>query len=106
WRAAVFADGDLSADWRWDTKVTWSVNEAFSQNRGVVPERAANAFRGLGGYGCNPATGTPGVGDCRYYNPFASQYFAAPGDPAYNDPALLDFMAPFAENISDSRLIT
>lgn len=108
WRAAVFADGDFSADgnWHWDTKLTWSVNEAFSQNRGVVPTRAANALIGLGGYGCNPATGTPGVGDCRYYNPFASQYFASPGDLAYNDPALLDFMTPYAENISDSRLVT
>jgi iron complex outermembrane receptor protein len=61
---------------------------------------------GAGGYGCNPTTGTPGVGDCKYYNPLASQYFASPGDPQYNDPALLDFITPYAENISDSRLVT
>lgn len=107
WRAAVFADGEIgSSGWHWDGKLTWSVNEAFSQNRGVVPTRVANALRGLGGYGCDPSTGTPGVGDCGYYNPFGSQYLASPGDAEYNDPELLDFLTPYAENISDSRLVT
>ncbi|HEY8521271.1 MAG TPA: TonB-dependent receptor [Gammaproteobacteria bacterium] len=108
WRVALFADGDFApgSNWRWDTKLTWSVNEAFAQNRGVVPERVANALLGLGGFGCDPNTGTPGVGDCRYYNPFGSQYLASPGDPEHNDPALIDFMTPFAENISRSRLVT
>jgi iron complex outermembrane receptor protein len=31
-----------------------------------------NAVNGLGGSGCDPATGTPGVGGCEYYNPFIS----------------------------------
>ena len=30
------------------------------------------AIEGLGGPGCDPATGTPGVGPCEYYNPFSN----------------------------------
>lgn len=34
--------------------------------------RYENAINGLGGPGCDPLTGTPGQGDCMYYNPFIS----------------------------------
>jgi iron complex outermembrane receptor protein len=108
WRAALFADGDFSPDgnWHWDTKVTWSVNEAFSRNRNAMPARMENALLGLGGFGCDSASGIPGEGECRYFNPFASQYLASPGDPEYNTPDIFEYVMPFAENISDSRLIT
>jgi iron complex outermembrane recepter protein len=32
------------------------------------------ALRGLGGPNCNPVTGTPGVGPCMWFNPFANAY--------------------------------
>lgn len=108
WRAALFADGIIreQGNWRWDSKLTWSVNEAFSQNRNAMPSRMENALLGLGGYGCDPASGTPGAGPCEYFNPFASRYLASPGDPAHNSQELIDYVMPFSENISESRLIT
>jgi outer membrane receptor protein involved in Fe transport len=35
-------------------------------------ERMAFALDGLGGANCDRANGTPGVGDCLYYNPFSN----------------------------------
>jgi iron complex outermembrane receptor protein len=50
---------------------------------GAGPDIAVNrlelALRGLGGPGCNPATGTPGVGGCSYFNPFANAYQGSKG---------------------------
>jgi iron complex outermembrane receptor protein len=50
---------------------------------GAGPDIAVNrlelALRGLGGPGCNPNTGTPGVGGCMYFNPFANAYPASKG---------------------------
>ena len=36
------------------------------------------ALNGLGGRGCDPTTGTPGEGNCEYYNPFATLYGPLP----------------------------
>ena len=64
-------------------------------------ERSALALRGLGGPGCDPATGTPGVGPCEYYNPFSNaiQTSAVTGqaNPGFdasvaNSPELLDWL--------------
>ena len=51
--------------------------EAFAP--GIVGSRLQNALNGLGGPNCNVATGTPGVGDCQYFNPFIN---AGSGNPA------------------------
>ncbi|HEY9234468.1 MAG TPA: TonB-dependent receptor [Phenylobacterium sp.] len=42
------------------------------------------AMRGLGGPDCNPATGTPGVGSCLWFNPFANAYQGNPAIGATN----------------------
>ena len=46
------------------------------------------ALRGLGGPNCNPTTGTPGVGGCMFFNPFANAYQGNPAlgltNPFYN----------------------
>ena len=59
------------------------------------------AYRGLGGPDCDPATGTPGAGECFYFNPFTSGYqfsqaagfegVASPGgdNTALNNPAFM-----------------
>jgi iron complex outermembrane receptor protein len=73
---------------------------------GAGPDLSVNrlqlALRGLGGPGCNPVTGTPGVGACMYFNPFANAYPSSKGlggtNPFYvagasNDkPELLNWM--------------
>lgn len=72
YRLAGGLDGSFGFGW------TWAVNAAYSRqdHRYDKPDTIATAFqnalRGLGGAGCNPATGTPGVGSCVYFNPFGS----------------------------------
>jgi iron complex outermembrane receptor protein len=72
YRLAGGLEGALSSGW------TWAINAAYSRqdHRYDKPDTLAtnlqNALRGLGGTGCNPATGVPGVGPCVYFNPFAS----------------------------------
>jgi iron complex outermembrane receptor protein len=53
-----------------------SEREAFAPD--IVGSRLQNALNGLGGPGCNPLTGTPGVGGCQYFNPFVN---AGPSNP-------------------------
>ena len=66
--------------------IGWNLQGTFQENPGVAgagPDIAVSrlqlALRGLGGAGCNPATGTPGVGPCMYFNPFANAYPRAMG---------------------------
>jgi iron complex outermembrane receptor protein len=61
--------------------IGWNVNGTFQENHGEIgagPDlsvtRLELALRGLGGPGCNPASGTPGAGACQYFNPFANAY--------------------------------
>ena len=47
------------------------------QNRyDFIADRYQDALNGLGGPNCDVATGTPGTGDCYYYNPFLSSLLA------------------------------
>jgi iron complex outermembrane receptor protein len=95
---AFRVSGDLSGEF--DNGIGWNVALTYSQEIGVrtgydtLANRFALALQGLGGPLCdsNPSLpgiqGTAGVGQCMYYNPFAS---AIPGNaitgtanPAYN----------------------
>ena len=64
-------------------------------------EGMAFALDGLGGAGCDPASGTPGVGPCEYYNPFSNAIAVSAVNgavnPDYNpavanSPELLDWL--------------
>lgn len=72
YRFAGGLEGTFNSGW------TWALNAAYSRqdHRYDKPDTLAtnfqNALRGLGGPGCNPATGVPGVGSCVYFNPFSS----------------------------------
>ena len=108
WRLAFLADGQISemGNWRWSSNFTWSRNESLAQHPDTVVDRMAAALQGFGGANCDPTTGTAGVGDCSYFNPFASQYLASPGDPLYNDPDLVNYIRDTAYSISSSYMIT
>ena len=75
----------------YNVAVTYSENSGYNTLPDVYVERLYNAFQGFGGPGCDPATGTAGVGSCEYFNPFLSAVprSAANGvvNPDY-DPAL------------------
>lgn len=79
---AFRVSADLSGEW--DNGIGWDVALTYSQEVGIrtgydtLVDRFALALQGLGGPTCdsNPSLpgiqGTPGVGGCMYYNPFAS----------------------------------
>jgi iron complex outermembrane receptor protein len=86
-----------------------TISATYQQNHGVIgagPDisvtRLQLALRGLGGPSCNPVTGTPGQGNCMWFNPFANAYAGNPElgltNPFYNSavnnnkPDLLNWM--------------
>lgn len=70
---------DFSESLRGQLSMTWANYERRRSSPGVVGSRLQDALNGLGGADCDPATGTPGAGDCRWFNPFVN---AGPGNPA------------------------
>ena len=75
--------------WTFDLGTTFSGNTFFVQADDVLKDRFSSALRGLGGFQCNPATGTPGVAPCAYYNPFGT---ALTGTGTSNSPDLIAFL--------------
>lgn len=85
----------------WTAGMTWQRNKGHEETPDISVRRLELALRGLGGPGCDPATGTPGVGPCLWFNPFANGYPSSPGtglaNPFFvagtaNNPAVLDWM--------------
>ncbi len=89
--------------------IGWNLSATFQENHGeggagpdISVTRLQLALRGLGGPSCNPLTGTPGVGSCVYFNPFANAYSSSLGkggtNPFYvstvnnNKPELLNWL--------------
>lgn len=73
WRLAGGLSGE-TAGWRWSTSATASRQHVAYDKPDVVGSALQNALNGLGGVGCNPSAGSPGVGECLYFNPFGSAY--------------------------------
>jgi outer membrane receptor protein involved in Fe transport len=80
--------GETDSGIAFDTSFTWSKRERDIGGSDMYIERMAFAFDGLGGTGCDPATGTAGVGPCEYYNPFSNALSFSPvtgaTNPQYN----------------------
>lgn len=62
----------------WELSYTAARNDFLFTVNDTLAQEFQNALRGLGGQGCDPVTGTPGVGNCEYYNPFATQFTIMP----------------------------
>lgn len=90
-----------------DTTLDYNLGVNYSKRKrdislnGSITEKYALALRGLGGPECDPATGTPGVGACEYFNPFSNavEYSVLTGqanpnfNPAFaNSPELLEWI--------------
>jgi iron complex outermembrane recepter protein len=88
-RFAGTLSGQIGASWFWDVDLQWSENKSFVGAEDVLADRFALAMNGLGGPGCNPATGVPGTAPCLYFNPFGS---ALTGTGTVNPPALYDHL--------------
>ncbi|MDH4109434.1 MAG: TonB-dependent receptor [Gammaproteobacteria bacterium] len=81
--------GDFGGAWDYDMSLSYSSNNVKESSPTVLQQRFSDGLDGLGGPNCNTATGTPGVGDCQWFNPFSTRFT----NPALaNDPAVEQFM--------------
>lgn len=87
WRLAAGLDGRFGNGWTWNLAATSSRQHVAYDKPDTIGSALQNALNGLGGSGCNPATGAPGVGACQYFNPFGS---AQLGTGTANSAALID----------------
>jgi outer membrane receptor protein involved in Fe transport len=89
YRAVGGLQGEFANSWEWDASVSYSSNNVKESSPTVFQERFANSINGLGGPNCDPATGTPGVGDCLWFNPLSTRF----SNPALaNDPSIEPWM--------------
>ncbi len=89
YRAVAGITGEFDNGWDWDTSVSYSSNNVKESSPTVIQQRFDDALNGLGGPNCDTATGTPGVGDCLWFNPFSTRF----SNPALeNDPSIEPFM--------------
>lgn len=72
WRISGGFDGDFENGWAWRTNLTYAHDVGDSRIADLSVNRVQLALRGLGGEGCDPDSGTPGVGPCQWMNPFAN----------------------------------
>lgn len=92
YRVAASVEGGFGdSGWDWNAAFTFSQNNTRNVGGDTIRDRFNRAVQGLGGPSCG-AGGTPGTGDCLWYNPFANRFLAQPGDPNYNDPILQDWI--------------
>lgn len=87
WRLTAGIAGRFANGWNWDVSATASRQHIAYDKPDVIGSALQNALNGLGGPGCDPTVGLPGVGACRYFNPFGSAFL---GTGAANDPALVN----------------
>lgn len=114
-RVSAGLTGEFDNGLGWDLAVTYMEEEAYRSGRDTVVNRFQRALRGLGGPNCPTTGGTPGVGPCMFFNPFAS---SVPGNaitglanPGYqptlasnNNRELIEWFFPYQYNQSTTRL--
>ncbi|HWA62736.1 MAG TPA: TonB-dependent receptor, partial [Caulobacteraceae bacterium] len=101
-------NGEIMPGVNYDIALTYSLERSEQGGRDTLVERFQRALNGLGGPDCPLTGGTPGVGPCMYYNPFAN---AIPGNaitgaanPSYNsavsnnNTTLINWFFPFVSN--------
>ncbi|WP_338456832.1 TonB-dependent receptor [uncultured Alteromonas sp.] len=62
----------------WEVSYTRAVNDFLFKVPDVLNTEFQLALYGLGGSACDPIAGTPGEGNCEFFNPFATAYSSAP----------------------------
>jgi len=76
--------GDINEDWRWDASAVYANNRSRFQWLDSLRTRIQAALNCQGGTNNNQC-----------FNPFGSEFGTAPGNPLYNDPAVInDFFIP------------
>ncbi|MDE0130396.1 MAG: TonB-dependent receptor [Gammaproteobacteria bacterium] len=106
-RIAAGLEGELTDSASWNVSVVYGANDALLNPRDVHAANFQAALNGFGGSGC--ATGpnrTPGQGGCLFFNPFSSNFEAAPGSPLANGRELYEFIIGDYIGLGDSTLAT
>lgn len=119
YRVSADLKGEFGNGIGWEAAVTYSQEVGIRTGYDTLVNRYALALQGLGGPNCdsNPSLagvqGTPGVGGCMYFNPFASALpsnaITGAANPAYvsslaNSKALVDWFFKKLSTKQTSRL--
>jgi iron complex outermembrane recepter protein len=106
---------DITDNLTLDTAATYFESDRTFYTPDVVGQRLQDSLEGFGGENCDRATGTAGVGDCYYFNPFLNGHAANPAlgidNPGYvpgneNSREVLDYMfEPNGTDQSEETLI-
>ncbi|MEM5518473.1 TonB-dependent receptor [Henriciella sp. AS95] len=98
-----------------DTAATFFKSDRLFYTPDVIGQRLQDSLEGFGGENCDRATGTAGVGDCLYFNPFINSHVNNPAlgldNPLYvpgneNSREVLDYMfEPNGTDQSEETLI-
>ncbi len=78
WRISASLKGSINDLWSYDLAFTRGESSSIIRTEDTITTNFQNALNGLGGVGCDPATGASGVGPCEYYNPFATSFSVLP----------------------------
>ena len=76
-RFSTMLQGELESGF-WEISYTAARNDFLFTVNDTLGQQFQNALRGFGGQGCDPITGTAGVGACEYFNPFATSFTSSP----------------------------
>jgi outer membrane receptor protein involved in Fe transport len=81
WRFSGGLEGEFANGWYWEASYVGAKNESVNSTEDVLGQEFQDALNGFGGTRCsgptNPAA-LPGVGDCSYFNPFATSFGPIP----------------------------
>ena len=106
-RIAAGLEGELTDSASWNLSVVYGANDALLNPRDVHAANFQAALNGFGGSGCaSGADRAPGQGGCLFFNPFSSNFEAAPGSPLANGRELYEFIIGDYIGLGDSQLTT
>ena len=106
-RIAAGMEGELTDSSSWNVSVVYGANDALQNPRDVHVANFQAALNGFGGNNCADAPDrTPGQNGCLFFNPFSSNFEAAPGSPLANGRELYEFIIGNYIGLGDSRLTT
>jgi iron complex outermembrane receptor protein len=95
WRVTGGGRGDAGGGWSWEVSASFSANEHIVRIANALSDRFNAALNGQGGPNNN-----------QFFNPFGSAALSQPGDPTYNDPAVIeDFLSTAMYDYETSLLV-
>ena len=84
YRVSTGLSGDLGSSGGWDVSLTYMEGTREASTPDILVSRLQRALSGFGGPNCSPTATTPGVGDCKYFNPFSGGIESNPVSGAVN----------------------